>query len=80
MIASVIAGVVVAVVLSPFGGKAHQHTEKGNRAYEQAEYEEALRAYTEAQVALPEAPELYYLNSRTSGKGRSWYRAHIRSA
>lgn len=44
----------------PFGGKAHRETEKGNRHYTQGEMEDALRAYTEAQVAAPDAPELHY--------------------
>lgn len=51
---------LAAAFLLPFGGKAHREVELGNRAYEEGEYEEALRAYTEAGVAAPEAPELHY--------------------
>lgn len=50
----------LAGALGPFGGAAHRRTEEGNRRYEAQEYEDALRAYTEAQVDLPEAPELFY--------------------
>ncbi len=57
-------GAVVSVVLAGWlsflGGPAHRKTEKGNGLYEEGAYEEALRAYTEAQIAAPEAPELHY--------------------
>ncbi len=46
--------------LALFGGPAHRKTERGNAFYGEGAYEEALRAYTEAQVAAPEAPELHY--------------------
>ena len=52
--------VMLSAALLPFGGKAHRQTENGNQAYREKAYEEALRAYTEAQVAAPEAPELHY--------------------
>ena len=52
-------GLVAAVGL-PFGGAAHRKTEEGNERYLEGDYEQALRAYTEAQVAEPSAPELYY--------------------
>jgi tetratricopeptide (TPR) repeat protein len=52
--------VVLAGALTPFGGTAHRRTEEGNRRYVEKAYDEALRAYTEAQVELPEAPELFY--------------------
>jgi tetratricopeptide (TPR) repeat protein len=51
---------VLAGWLSFLGGPAHRKTEKGNRLYQQGAYEEALGAYTEAQVAAPDAPELHY--------------------
>jgi len=44
----------------PFGGGAHRKTEEGNQSYLDGEYDEALRAYTEAQVRAPQAAELYY--------------------
>jgi len=53
-------GLVLAGILTPLGGTAHRKTEEGNRQYRDGAYEDALRAYTEAQVALPEAPELHY--------------------
>ena len=43
-----------ASVVTPLGGKAHRDTETGNRHYEERRYDDALRAYTEAQVAAPE--------------------------
>ena len=46
MIGTAFAWVLLGAALVPFGGKAHHQTEKGNRAYEIEEYEEALRAYT----------------------------------
>ncbi len=55
-----IIALVLAGSLGPLGGAAHRRTEEGNRSYEAEEYEEALRAYTKAQVDLPEAPELFY--------------------
>jgi tetratricopeptide (TPR) repeat protein len=60
MMKAALAWTLLGAALIPFGGKAHHQTEKGNRAYESEEYEEALRAYTEAQVEMPEAPELHY--------------------
>ena len=60
MIRAVLAWTLLGAALVPFGGKAHHQTEKGNRAYEGEEYEEALRAYTEAQIEMPEAAELHY--------------------
>ncbi len=45
---------------APLGGNAYRKTEEGNRHYVDGLYEEALRAYTEAQVDLPEAPQLFY--------------------
>ena len=57
---TLIASLVLSAVLAPFGGNAHRKTEQGNGDYEAGEYESALKNYTEAQVALPESPELYY--------------------
>ncbi len=59
MVQPVLAVFLMATLL-PFGGPAHRKTEEGNREYDAQEYEEALRLYTEAQVELPEAPELLY--------------------
>jgi len=44
----------------PFGGPAHWWTEKGNRAYENGRYEDALQGYAEAQAHAPDAAELHY--------------------
>jgi Ca-activated chloride channel family protein len=51
---------MAATVLSPFGGNAHRKTERGNEHYRGGEFEDALRNYTEAQVELPTAPQLFY--------------------
>jgi Ca-activated chloride channel family protein len=34
--------------------------EEGNRAYKRAEFEQALRSYTEAQVRVPDSPAIQY--------------------
>ena len=52
--------VLMLAVLLPFGGSAHRRTAEGNAHYLDGLYDEALRAYTEAQVDAPEAPQLYY--------------------
>jgi Ca-activated chloride channel family protein len=51
---------VLSSLLVPLGGGAHRLAERGNRHYDEEEYDDALAAYTEAQVYAPEAPELYY--------------------
>jgi Ca-activated chloride channel family protein len=51
---------LLAAVLSPLGGTAHRKTEEGNRHYIDERLDEALRSYTEAQVAAPDAPQLFY--------------------
>ncbi len=52
---------VVSLALAvPFGGPAHWWTAKGNRAYEERRYEDALQGYAEAQAHAPEAAELQY--------------------
>lgn len=60
MIHAVVATVALAAVSLPIGGTAHRKTEEGNSRYEEKAYEDALRAYTEAQVAAPESPVLHY--------------------
>lgn len=50
----------IAVALGPLGGEAHHRTEQANRLYAEGRWDDALRAYTEAQVASPDAPELLY--------------------
>jgi Ca-activated chloride channel family protein len=52
--------VTLAAALWPFGGKAHRETAEGNARYAAGELDDALRAYTEAQVAAPDAPQLHY--------------------
>ncbi len=39
---------------------AASRNNEGNRLYEQKQFDEALRLYTDAQVSRPEAPELHY--------------------
>jgi Ca-activated chloride channel family protein len=51
---------VTVAAASPFGGKAHRKVEEGNRLYAEGQLDDALRAYTEAQVSAPDAPELLY--------------------
>ena len=60
MIRISVASLLLASVLSPFGGSAHRKTEQGNRSYEQGALEDALTKYTEAQVHVPESPQLHY--------------------
>ena len=52
--------IVASSILMPFGGSAHRRAEQGNRHYEDGEYDDALRLYTEAQVDAPRASELFY--------------------
>jgi Ca-activated chloride channel family protein len=52
--------VLAASVLVPFGGRAHRRAERGNREYREGNYGEALRAYTQAQVHAPNSAELHY--------------------
>ena len=60
MMHAVVAGVALAALSLPVGGTAHRKNEEGNKRYEEKAYDDALRAYTEAQVGAPEAPELHY--------------------
>jgi len=55
-----LATVLLAALLEPLGGPAHRMTAAGNRHYLADELDQALAAYTEAQVAAPEAAELHY--------------------
>jgi len=55
-----IPALLLSALLAPLGGTAHRKTEAGNRQYADGEYGEALRNYTEAQIAAPEAAELFY--------------------
>jgi Ca-activated chloride channel family protein len=56
---SVVLGLAAAVLL-PLGGAAYRKTEQGNERYREGRYEEALRLYTEAQLVVPDSPELHY--------------------
>jgi tetratricopeptide (TPR) repeat protein len=58
-------GAGIASVLAAVGGVAlaastRSLNEDGNQAYRAARFEDALRAYTEAQVRSPESPEVQY--------------------
>lgn len=57
---SLVGIVVLSTVSALLGGTAHRKNEEGNRHYGDGSFDEALQAYTEAQVAAPEAPELHY--------------------
>lgn len=41
-------------------GSAASRNNEGNRLYDQKRYDEALKMYTDAQAARPDAPELHY--------------------
>ena len=56
---SMLAGLIAGALL-PIGGSAYRKTEHANEHYLNGRYDDALRAYTEAQVDRPEAAELYY--------------------
>lgn len=60
MLKTLLTTALLGTIALPFGGGAHRKTEEGNRHYVERRFDEALRAYTEAQVDAPEAPELYY--------------------
>jgi tetratricopeptide (TPR) repeat protein len=51
---------VAASLLSLLGGTAHRKTEQGNEHLAEGQLDEALAAYTEAQVHAPDSPFLYY--------------------
>ncbi len=57
---ALVAAIVLSFLSGLFGGKAHRESERGNRAYEAGNHDEALSHYTEAQTAAPDAPELHY--------------------
>lgn len=57
---TLVAAIVLSFLSALFGGKAHRESERGNRAYEAGNHDEALARYTEAQTAAPDAPELHY--------------------
>ncbi len=57
---TVVAAIVLSFLSGLFGGKAHRESERGNRAYEAGDHDEALARYTEAQTAAPDAPEIHY--------------------
>lgn len=52
-------GAVLPVLAGPEGSAASRNNE-GNRLYDQKRYDEALKMYTDAQAARPDAPELHY--------------------
>ena len=60
IVRSVPTTVLLASLLTPLGGPAHRKTEQGNEHYLADELDRALAAYTEAQVAAPDAAELHY--------------------
>lgn len=57
---SLVGIVVLSTVSALLGGTAHRKNEEGNRHYKDGAFDEALQAYSEAQVTAPEAPELHY--------------------
>ena len=60
MMRTAVPALLLAGLLAPFGGTAHRKAEEGNRLYADGSFDDALRAYTEAQVAAPDSPELHY--------------------
>jgi Ca-activated chloride channel homolog len=60
MIRAPLTVLVAASMLSLLGGTAHRKTEQGNEHLAEGELDEALAAYTEAQVHAPDSPFLYY--------------------
>lgn len=57
---TLVAAILLSFLSGLFGGKAHRENERGNRAYDAGNQDEALSRYTEAQGAAPDAPELHY--------------------
>lgn len=87
MIRAWTAAVALAAIVSPLGGTAHRKNEQGNRRYEEKAYDESLRAYTEAQAAAPDSPELHYnlgnvlyRQENWSGAGEEYGRALLSAA
>ena len=60
MIRAPLTVLVAASLLSLLGGTAHRKTEQGNEHLAEGQLDEALAAYTEAQVHAPDSPFLYY--------------------
>ncbi len=54
------AWVLAGAVSGLLGGAAHRKSEEGKRRFEEGVFDDALRAFTEAQVAAPESPLLQY--------------------
>jgi Ca-activated chloride channel family protein len=54
------AALALVVVDSGLASSAGAKNNEGNRLYDQEQYDEAMRKYTDAQASLPEAPELHY--------------------
>jgi len=55
-----IAAVILAVGLGPFGSSAHRDVVRGKREYEAEQYQEALKHFRNAQVDLPEEGTVLY--------------------
>jgi len=79
-----VVAVFLAGALGQFGGTAYRRTEEGNRLYVEKAYDDALRAYTEAQIELPDAPALFYdignvlyRQGDLAGAEEAWTRAMV---
>lgn len=58
--AAALAALAGALAAWPAVASTRSLNEEGNRAYRRAEFEQALRAYTEAQVRAPDSPVIQY--------------------
>jgi tetratricopeptide (TPR) repeat protein len=57
---SVLAILLAGAVSGLLGGTPHRKSEEGKRLWKEGVYDDALRAFTEAQSAAPDSPVLHY--------------------